>query len=253
MDWPVHPCNWLQLVENDQDPVHASILHNDPTFSQNRLFPLMATRIDFEETDAGVMYTAYRPGPESGTTYVRRVSSLMPGILAFGPGRSPDHMDDPEFGGSLRWRVPVDDDTTMFFSVYATPKNYEAEGSRKATDMGGIFCPREVISDSIVGRYWEAERDESGHFVLNQTWKQDYVAIVSQGSLVDRSRERLGTSDRGIIQLRRVYMEAIVAVQEGRDPKGVCRDPAERKIFRLPRTNQIGRTPEELVASYLEL
>ncbi len=252
IDWPVHPCNWLQLVENDQDPVHASVLHNDPSFSQNSLFPTMATRIDFDETEAGVMYTAYRPGPEPGTTYVRRVNSLMPGILAFGPGRSPDHRDDPEFGGSMRWRVPVDDTTTKMFSVYATPKKYHVDRSAKASDMGGIFVKRDIINDSLAGKYWVAERDANGKFILNETWKQDYVAIVSQGAIADRSREKLGTSDRGIVQLRKMYMEAIKAVQEGRDPKGVMRDPAKATVVRLPRTNQIGRTEDELTISYAE-
>lgn len=252
MDWPVHPCNWLQLVENDQDPVHASVLHNDPSFSQNSLFPRMATRIDYEETEAGVMYTAYRPGPEPETTYVRRVNSLMPGILGFGPGKSPDHRDDPEFGGSLRWRVPVDDTTTVFFSVYATPKKYQKDISSRASDMGGIFCPPEIVKDSLAGKYWMAPRGENGRFVLDQTWKQDYVAIVSQGAIVDRSRERLGTSDRGIIQMRKMYLDAIKAVQDGRDPKGVVRDPAKMKIIRLPRTNQVGRTEAELELSYAD-
>jgi 5,5'-dehydrodivanillate O-demethylase len=69
---------------------------------------------------------------------------------------------------------------------------------------------------------------------------------------VDRSRERLGTSDRGIIQLRKMYLSAIQAVQEGREPKGVIRDAARHRVIRLPRTNQIGRTDAELAVSFME-
>ena len=216
------------------------------------MFPQMATRIDFDETEAGVMYTAYRPGPDPDTTYVRRVNSLMPGILAFGPGRSPDHRDAPEFGGSLRWRVPVDDTTTKMFSVYASPKKFQSDRSSKASDMGGIFVKREIIDNSLAGKYWSAERGVDGKFVLNETWKQDYAAIVSQGAIADRSCEKLGTSDRGIIQLRKMYLEAIEAVSEGRDPKGVMRDASKAPVVRLPRTNTIGRSEEELAISYAE-
>lgn len=250
MDWPVFPCNWLQIAENDIDPVHASVLHNDPTFAQNTLFPRMATRIDFEETEHGVMYSAYRPGLEEGTTYVRRVNQVPPAVLAFGPGRSPDRPNDPEFGGSLRWRVPIDDTATMLFSLYAIPKVNvrDAEGR----DMGGIVAPREDVEASMEGRYWQPQRDAKGAVILDQTWKQDYVAIVSQGAIVDRTRERLATSDGGVIRIRKMHLEAIKAVQEGRDPKGVERDPSRQLVIRFPRTNQIGRTDSELMVTYAE-
>ncbi len=252
MDWPVFPCNWLQIAENDIDPVHASVLHNDVSFSQNSLFPLMATKIEFEETEHGVMYTAHRPGLEPGTTYVRRVNQVLPAILAFGPGKSPDRPNDPEFGGSLRWRVPMDDTATMLFSVYAAPKKYLDKIDQNGRDMGGIFAPREDVQDSLAGKYWMAKRDASGKYVLDQTWKQDYAAIVSQGPIVDRTRERLGTSDGGVIRLRKMHMDAIKAVMAGRDPKGVVRDPAKQKVIRFARTNQIGRTEAELKVTHAE-
>jgi 5,5'-dehydrodivanillate O-demethylase len=251
IDWPVFPCNWLQIAENDIDPVHASVLHNDATFAQNTLFPRMATRIEFEETEHGVMYTAYRPGLEEGTTYVRRVNQVPPAVLAFGPGRSPDRPNDPEFGGSLRWRVPIDDTATKLFSLYAMPKVNLKKGS-DGRDMGGIVAPKEDVQASLAGNFWQPERGPDGRFVLNQTWKQDYVAIVSQGAIVDRTRERLGTSDGGVISIRKMHMEAIRAVQEGRDPKGVERDAAKRKWIRFPRTNQIGRTEPEFAVTYAE-
>ena len=63
-------------------------------------------------------------------------------------------------------------------------------------DMGGIFVPREIIESP---QPWKPERMASGHYALDTTWKQDYVAIVSQGDVVDRNAERLGWSDRGAV------------------------------------------------------
>jgi hypothetical protein len=60
---------------------------------------------------------------------------------------------------------------------------------------------------------------------------QDYQAIISQGEVANRAAETLGTSDGGIILLRKIIMDGIKAVQEGRDPKGVWHDPAMDRIL----------------------
>jgi len=43
----------------------------------------------------------------------------------------------------------------------------------------------------------------------------------------------LAYTDRGVILLRRLYKESIEAVQQGRDPLGVIRDPAKNQLIRL--------------------
>jgi hypothetical protein len=57
---------------------------------------------------------------------------------------------------------------------------------------------------------------------------QDQAIQESQGPIVDRSAERLGTSDTAIIQVRRRLMTAARALRErgarapGRDPRAFC-------------------------------
>jgi hypothetical protein len=41
------------------------------------------------------------------------------------------------------------------------------------------------------------------------------------GKIVDRSLEHLGTSDKAIVTMRRLMMEAVADVAEGRDPRGL--------------------------------
>ena len=60
---------------------------------------------------------------------------------------------------------------------------------------------------------------------------QDYQAIISQGEVADRTAEVLGKSDGGIILLRKIIMDGVRAVQEGRDPKGVWHDPAMDRLL----------------------
>jgi hypothetical protein len=45
----------------------------------------------------------------------------------------------------------------------------------------------------------------------------------SQGDIPDRRFEHLGTSDRGVIMMRRIWHKAMEDVANGKDPKGVDR------------------------------
>jgi 5,5'-dehydrodivanillate O-demethylase len=51
---------------------------------------------------------------------------------------------------------------------------------------------------------------------------------------MDRTREHLGESDRGIIMFRRKLMEQAQIVASGGDPQGVIRDPAKNRRITLP-------------------
>jgi 5,5'-dehydrodivanillate O-demethylase len=55
--------------------------------------------------------------------------------------------------------------------------------------------------------------------------------VVSQGRPVDRTVEKLGTTDRGVLMLRKMIRDGIAAVQAGRDPAGVIRDPAADQML----------------------
>ena len=61
---------------------------------------------------------------------------------------------------------------------------------------------------------------------------EDVVTQATQGLLGERS-ERLATSDRGVIALRRIAREAVEAVQRGERPKGVLAPERAGDIVRL--------------------
>jgi 5,5'-dehydrodivanillate O-demethylase len=64
---------------------------------------------------------------------------------------------------------------------------------------------------------------------------QDMMAWVTQGEISDRSTERLGNSDKGIILYRSVLLDHLRLVERGEDPPGVIRDPAENATLRVHR------------------
>jgi 5,5'-dehydrodivanillate O-demethylase len=86
----------------------------------------------------------------------------------------------------------------------------------------------EGLGDSVLGKYrWD---EETGWIARGD---QDRCAQESQGPIFDRSTEHLGVSDEGVIQLRRMFKESIEAVQQGRDPVGVVRDPAKNQMITI--------------------
>ena len=57
------------------------------------------------------------------------------------------------------------------------------------------------------------------------------MAWETQGPIADRTTERLATSDRGIVMLRELMNREMDRVEQGLDPKGVVRDPAENEML----------------------
>jgi 5,5'-dehydrodivanillate O-demethylase len=63
---------------------------------------------------------------------------------------------------------------------------------------------------------------------------QDFVAWCGQGPIADRTQELLGPSDRGIVAIRRRFLEELDAVAAGAEPKAIVRDPAANESISLP-------------------
>jgi hypothetical protein len=55
---------------------------------------------------------------------------------------------------------------------------------------------------------------------IEGTNTQDFAVQESMGPIYDRSKEHLGSADTAIIQMRRLLIQAVRDVQEGRDPIG---------------------------------
>jgi len=65
---------------------------------------------------------------------------------------------------------------------------------------------------------------------MDSVQPQDHMAWETQGPIADRTRERLTSSDRGIVMLREVMMREMKRVQQGLDPMGVIRDPSQNTM-----------------------
>ena len=117
------------------------------------------------------------------------------------------------------------DDTHTYYVYYYCRAPEEGEDTNQAPEEIPVYHVPIAGVDEQGLPIWGQLDNNSG---------QDHFAWTSQGPLMDRSRERLGQSDVGLILFRRMLMEQMDIVEEGGDPMNTFRDPATNDIIWLP-------------------
>jgi hypothetical protein len=244
-------CNYLQGVEGDIDPAHMSYLHRSwerPPWAQKipRAVPgsgktaasyLRADRwprLVTERTDFGVRNYAIRDAGD-GQRYVRISNFIIPNkVTTVGSeGRLGE-------GYTLHWRVPIDDENHLRFDFIFN----------RARPVAREIYAQEVASEVVDGRFRRNKRNRylqdreqmrttnfsgMGH----HHGAQDAFATETQGAIHDRSREHLGVSDTCVVAMRKEMLAAVAAVEAGRDPIHVIRDPAQDDMSHIVVTSEV--------------
>ncbi|HZT09077.1 MAG TPA: Rieske 2Fe-2S domain-containing protein [Chloroflexota bacterium] len=222
-------CNYLQGLEGECDSSHLSFLHR--TFSRDGDQSLYqsdsAPAYETEEADFGMRLIATRKaGP--GKRYVRVSAQIMPVGVAVPVGTrdASGNLD----GYEVHFYTPIDDTHSWRF-------DFGFRRSRVVTDA-------DVHRRLVIGPDYRRIPNADNHYLqdremqraVNFTGMTDFLthdscATESMGPLFDRSREHLGASDKGVIAVRRYLLDAIKALQDGREPPHLVRD-FERNDFR---------------------
>ena len=202
------PCNWLQCQENSIDPVHFEWMHTNWSRRQEDIEAQLGPRhmkVAFDEFPYGLIYRRQREDlPEDHAMWTVGRVCLWPNAFFLG-----DHFE---------WRVPIDDENTLSVAwVFAR-----------------VPVEREPYVQQAIPSWRGPVADASGRWITTHVMNQDFVAWVGQGRVADRTQEKLGRSDRGILMLRRLLMADIDAVRRGEDPKGVVRDAMVNTCIQLP-------------------
>jgi 5,5'-dehydrodivanillate O-demethylase len=165
-------------------------------------------KLAFDEFEHGFTYRRLREG-QSETSELWTVGrvALWPNAFYLG-----DHFE---------WRVPIDDVSTLSVGWFHTPLPIESSDYRQS-DVPAWRAPI---------------RDGDGRWITSHIMNQDIVAWVGQGVIADRTRERLGGSDRGIAMIRSRFIEEIAKLDGGGELKGIIRDPAMAACVSLPSPN----------------
>jgi hypothetical protein len=117
----------------------------------------------------------------------------------------------------LHFRVPLDDYQTLTYIVEAV----ETEDGSPGT------IETRAVRSVQPGEY---QRVEDGWWGIPSR-DQDRLAQESQGVIVDRARETLASSDRGVAMLRRMLLDDLAAIDKGGDPMGIIREPGKNEMI----------------------
>ncbi len=216
--------NWFNFIENGADPVHFSILHrSDPHDGTWRSWFFNFKDIppfDAVETGYGMKVVSRKPGPTPETEYVDEKSFALPSILQIGDTefthfkKESAALKDGSHNEHFMFLTPNDDEHFTLFTV-----NYY-------TGPDPEFFEKLAPSRELIAADEKKAYDMRPHAPFRGSVRREDIACQATQTPIDARKEQLATSDRGVILLRKLILDGVKAVQEGRRPKGVL--PRER-------------------------
>lgn len=215
--------NWFNFFENAPDVSHLSILHKHSGYGKqtwgNNFFDYHNIP-PFEpvETEYGMKSVSRKPGPTPETEYVHELGAFLPSIVHLGSVNSLGR-EEPDNEHTI-FLTPNDDDHFMLFSIdYYTGSDPD------------------FFKKMLIRRHGPPKKEEPKEYDRRKykSYKgsiavEDIVTQATQGILGERD-EHLGSSDRGVIMLRRVVRDAIETVLKGGRPKGVLTEEKANQVI----------------------
>jgi phthalate 4,5-dioxygenase oxygenase subunit len=272
-------CNYLQAMEGDYDPVHASYLHStflQPTGALNapigtvyrspanrgfgnsnpeEPFPravgdrrmtderARAVTTTLEDDQAAVLSVQLRNQPDGNVMASVGVTWWMPVFCTAG-NALPGHL-------SSNMRVPIDNESMMFYRLRwswnpitaAELHEYKHGGWTHPEMIPGTWKTKDnVFNDYNVDRV--AQRNFS--YTGIKTFPLQDIAMMEQqwGPIADRTQEHLASSDVAIIKIRRRLLKAARDLADGVEPT----EPWHPETYHMHREVASGATAEEAIA-----
>jgi 5,5'-dehydrodivanillate O-demethylase len=212
-------CNWLQAMENSVDTAHLHILHQELVTDGFKVESTTRGTIDnlvkyeMEEFQHGIIKRRYfRDGK------IEEHPLLFPTVL--------------RQANRTQIRVPIDDTHTWIVYVHFVPDSAEP----RPPDGEVPVNYRRPFKEPLGALHPFAR------FRLDEVDAQDFMAWETQGPILDRTRERLAGSDRGVVMYRDMLRREIKKVEQGLDPMNVFRDPTHPIIdTRMDESLEVGR------------
>lgn len=228
-------CNFVQAIEGGIDSSHVSVLHQDtrrwhagtPSEKWENLFVDSAPKFYVEPTDYGLMIGARRNA--NGSEHYWRITQFISPWYTFVP------RDGDRPVNAHAW-IPIDNENTWTWSISYHPDRpltrdevdaYSGGSSIHPELIPGTFVPvRNQGNDYLVNR----DLQHSGYFSgIEGIPAQDSAVQESMGTIADRTKEHLGTSDAAIIIFRRRMLAAARALADhGTVPSAL--DPKTHRV-----------------------
>lgn len=231
-------CNYLQAMEGGIDSSHVSFAHrfnmdDDPMHRDTPGLEYLKqdTRPKFEvaQSDGGLLIGARRNADEENY-YWRITQWLMPWYTIIPPFGTHNPL------GGHAW-VPIDDENCWAWSI-----NYHPARSLSEEELASMRAGEGIHVEYIPGTYRPLANKDNNYLIDRKAQRaketfsgvkgiamQDASLQESMGTICDRTKERLGTSDAAIIMARRRLLDAARKLQEGAyDPPAL--DPSTHRV-----------------------
>jgi phenylpropionate dioxygenase-like ring-hydroxylating dioxygenase large terminal subunit len=243
-------CNWVQSMEGNLDTSHISWLHqyhaasgipddgsDQPGVPSNLMSIRIwehdrAPRIEVQDEWYGYRYAGLRSTP-NGHTHVRVTAYIFPfttvvAAIPLGIGA----------GGGLF--VPIDETSCWRFGLGVQPPVHERPAHIGQPLFSLMPYGFERPDNGISPRGYNAANDYQVDRELQRTTSfsgipdfvsQDHAVQESMGSILDRTREHLGTSDRAVIRMRQQLVRAARDLANGLEPPATDGTLNFRRIY----------------------
>jgi phthalate 4,5-dioxygenase oxygenase subunit len=227
-------CNWAQVLEGSIDSAHSSSLHASNMPAADNVAGSTATstawlrpstdkspRIEVQKTSFGFRYAAIRRPilDADEQDYVRTTIFVAPFTV---------HIPPNDKYALSQMLVPIDDENCMFYWIAWHPH----EGIDQ--DEWRRFCGAEIGLDVEPITFRKMRNAENNYLQDREAMKrgdatgiygipaQDMAMWESMGRIADRGDDKLGSSDRAIVQFRKQMLSAAKAVASGEPAIGTA-------------------------------
>ncbi len=224
-------CNWAQVLEGAIDSAHSSSLHstnmptapdvNSSTATDSAWLRPSADkspRLEVERTPYGFRYAAIRKpihDPDK-QDYVRTTMFVAPFSVTIPP------TDRYRLNQML---VPLDDTNCMFYWIaWHETKGISTEAWRKFCDA----VPGVDVDPVTFRKFRNLENDylqdrakmKAGDFTgITGIPVQDMAMWESMGPIADRSNDKLGSSDKAIVEFRKIMLQQAMEADQEPPPR----------------------------------
>lgn len=220
------PCNWAQVLEGAIDSAHSSSLHSSDMVPASveraeaahdkwlRPSTDKAPRLQIQRMPYGFRYAALRkPNTNAEVNdYVRSTVFVAPSTALIPPNN---------LYNVANINVPADDEATVFYFIaWGHPgQTPDTKAWRKFLEqtVGEDLDERYRPLRNRENRFWQDRKAmKAGNFTgITGFPNQDVAMWVTMGSITDRTRERLGSSDLAVVEFRKQMLKAVRAFLAG--------------------------------------
>jgi phthalate 4,5-dioxygenase len=207
-------CNYAQAVEGTIDSAHAGVLHREQPWSAPAKYDHerdLQPKIEVEYTKYGLRYAGVRNFREEGKLHARVTEVVLPFFTLI----PPDGFGVRKNRRMANAFVPRDDESTWHIQWFFDETQPVDVAYR--IEEGGHWVDENFRKKLNIDNWYEQDREAmktASMSGIKGILTQDHAVSETQGRILDRTKEHLGTSDVAVVAWRRQMIRTARALAE---------------------------------------